>query len=61
MQTGNSYQSNNGFVFEVEDDNLSCNSNDVIYVLRCRTCGAEYIGETKNIRKRIHTHSSNTG
>lgn len=58
IQSGNSYQFNIGFVFEVEDDKLGCNSKDVIYVLRCKTCQAEYIGETMNIRNRISTHSS---
>ncbi len=57
---GNSFKFACGFVFEVGDDDLTCGSKDVIYVLRCTTCHAEYIGETNNLRHRIATHCSHT-
>lgn len=59
IQTGDRFLFNNGFVFNVEEEELSCKAKDVIYVLKCTTCQAEYIGETTNIRNRIHTHCSN--
>ena len=37
----------------------NCNSEFVIYVIRCNLCSAFYIGQTKNIRKRIQSHISN--
>ena len=59
IKSGNSFQFKCGFVYKVEDgENLTCKSKDVIYVLKCNTCGGEYIGETVNLRKRIHTHNS---
>ncbi len=51
------FKFNCGFVFEV-GDNFTCSSSDVIYVLRCTVCNAEYIGETNNLRHRIGTHCS---
>lgn len=56
--SGNEFHFNCGFVFRVCQTNLNCNSKDVIYVLRCKTCQAEYIGETENLRNRINTHNS---
>ena len=47
-----------GFVFENKEKNLNCSSLNVVYVLRCTTCHAEYIGETKNFRQRMNTHAS---
>jgi predicted GIY-YIG superfamily endonuclease len=58
IKSGNKFQFNCGFVFEVKEEKLNCNSTDVIYVLKCSTCGAEYIGETENARRRMNTHSS---
>lgn len=59
VRVGSSYQFNCGFVYNVEDnEHLSCNSKDVIYVLICKTCHGEYIGETQNIRNRLCTHCS---
>ena len=55
---GNRYTFNCGFVFEVKDSLLTCNATDVIYVLQCSTCHAEYIGETKNLRRRMNKHRS---
>lgn len=58
IYSSNQFEFNCGFVFLVKDENLNCNSTDVIYVLKCVTCGAEYIGETVNARRRMHTHNS---
>ena len=50
------YTFNCGFVFEVIGHLFTCNATDVIYVIRCTTCHAEYIGETQNLRKRMNKH-----
>ena len=37
---------------------MSCDVKNVIYVMKCRGCGEEYIGETGNfLRKRITVHN----
>lgn len=58
IRPGNQFQFNCGFIFRVKENNLNCNSKDVIYVLKCTTCGAEYIGETENVRRRMNVHLS---
>jgi len=55
---GTRYKFQCGFVFIVSDPDLNCNARDVIYVLRCTKCHAEYIGETKNLRRRMNKHIS---
>ena len=37
---------------------FTCSSKNVIYLLKC-VCGAEYIGETNDIKKRTTLHRSN--
>ena len=37
---------------------MSCDVKNVIYVMKCRGCGEEYIGETGNfLRKRVTVHN----
>ena len=37
---------------------MTCNVRNVIYVMKCRCCGEEYIGETGNfLRKRVTVHN----
>ena len=37
---------------------MSCDVKKVIYVMKCRGCGYEYIGETGNyLRKRVTVHN----
>ena len=45
-----------GKVFKVNDD-MSCKSKNVIYVIQCRGCNEQYIGETVNLRNRITLHN----
>lgn len=46
-----------GINFKVHES-MSCNVQNVIYVMRCRGCGEEYIGETGNFqRKRVTVHN----
>ena len=35
---------------------LTCNAKNVIYVLFCKGCNAEYIGQTTNFRQRVTVH-----
>lgn len=40
-------------------DNLSCNSTNIIYLITCRKCGIQYVGETKReLRERLTNHRS---
>ena len=37
---------------------MSCDVKNMIYVMKCRGCGDEYIGETGNyLRKRVTVHN----
>ncbi len=37
---------------------MSCNARNLIYVMRCRGCNQEYIGETGDfLRKRVTVHN----
>ena len=39
---------------------FSCKSENVIYCIECKTCGHQYVGQTKNqLKFRIHNHLSN--
>ena len=43
-------------VFTVKD-NMSCKAKNVIYVIQCRGCNEQYIGETVNLRNRATLHN----
>ena len=35
----------------------TCNSNNIVYCISCRTCGKQYVGQTKNsVKKRFQAH-----
>ena len=54
---GNSLAFNCGMNFKIHE-NMSCDVKNVIYVMKCRGCGDEYIGETSNyLRKRVTVHN----
>ena len=40
--------------------NFTCNSLNVIYIVKCNYCDGFYIGETTNFKKRIRKHKSDT-
>ena len=53
----NSFKFNCGINFKVHA-NMTCEVKNVIYVMKCRGCGEEYIGETGNfLRKRVTIHN----
>ena len=57
MLEGNSLTFNCGKRFKVHE-NMSCDIKNVIYAMKCRGCGEEYIGEIGNVlRKRITVHN----
>ena len=37
---------------------FSCNTNNCIYLITCKLCGKQYVGETTNTRLRINNHRS---
>lgn len=39
------------------NDNMTCKAKNVIYVILCRGCNEQYIGETNNLRKRVTLHN----
>lgn len=39
--------------------NLNCDSENVIYAMKCVKCSADYIGSTNNLRNRTNLHKSN--
>ena len=44
------------FVYKLSQD-LDCNSTNVIYLITCKECGIQYVGETsRSLRKRAHDH-----
>ena len=38
--------------------NANCKTENIIYLLECATCGLQYVGETKQLSKRLHDHIS---
>ena len=54
---GNLFQFNCGMNFKIHED-MTCEVKNVIYVMKCRGCGEEYIGKTGNfLRKRVTIHN----
>ena len=37
---------------------LNCDSENVVYAIKCNKCSADYIGSTKNLRNRTNLHKS---
>jgi hypothetical protein len=39
--------------------NITCTTSNVVYLITCRVCGVQYVGETKNtLKKRFYGHRS---
>ena len=55
---GPSYFFKNSIQFIIRRE-LTCDSKNTVYVLRCNTCSLSYIGSTGNLRERIAGHKSN--
>ena len=39
------------------NDNMTCKAKIIIYVIQCRDCNEQYIGETVNFRNRVTLHN----
>ena len=52
------YFLNHNIPFKIKR-NLTCDSQNVIYVIKCINCLSDYIGCTKNLRERTNLHRSN--
>ena len=35
---------------------ITCNSKNLIYMIKCRSCHKQYIGETKRLKDRFNEH-----
>ena len=47
------------FKFKIRE-NLDCNSSNLIYLIECKNCHIQYIGQTKrSLRCRMHEHRGN--
>ena len=56
IQTTTSIDFESGYTFHI-NDNMDCNSRNLIYVITCTGCGGQYIGETGDIlRNRVRVH-----
>ena len=40
---------------------MDSDAKDVIYLLSCRCCHNQYIGETSELRSRVREHKQQTG
>ena len=54
---------NSSFTSNITDDkfnircNTDCSSKNVIYIIKCKKCNIQYVGETKqNVSKRMNSH-----
>jgi hypothetical protein len=45
------------FIMKIED-NFNCTSRNVVYLLECKKCKQQYVGETENFRNRMNNHRS---
>ena len=54
---GSSFTFQCGTNFKIHE-NMSCDVKNVVYIMICRGCGEEYIGETGNLlRQRVTVHN----
>lgn len=59
MQCTQTLKSTNSNFFIKINADLDCNSSNVIYVIQCNTCQAQYVGQTKSsFRIRFNNHKS---
>ena len=56
---GKSYTLENPQMRFMINKNLSCNSKNVVYVIKCSKCKKVYIGLTQALNNRIPLHRSN--
>ena len=38
---------------------ITCKSKNILYYMVCTICGEDYVGQTKDFRKRMNNHKSN--
>ena len=56
LTEGSVYTFKSGKVFQVRE-NMTCASQNLIYVIKCNGCGEEYIGQTGDtLRARVRVH-----
>ena len=45
--------------YKIKGGNLNCNSNNVVYLLECKTCAVQYVGSTSTkFRLRFNNYKS---
>ena len=62
LREGDKFTSNvTGKAYNVQSNNpvMTCDTKNVIYVISCRKCGIQYVGETSQmLRQRMNNHRS---
>ena len=48
----------NNKTFKCNNDNNSCDSKWIIYVISCPICNLQYVGQSNNFRARMNGHKS---
>ena len=38
--------------------NFTCKSKNILYYMVCTICGKDYVGQTKDFRKRMNNHNT---
>ena len=56
------FMDNKGVRYEIRAGKLNCNSTNVVYLLSCKTCSAQYVGScTTKFRLRFNNYKSSNG
>ena len=59
IQEGDSITSNSTNSSHRIKGSITCTTSNVVYLISCRVCGVQYVGETKNtLKKRFYGHRS---
>ena len=59
IKEGDSFTSHTTHATYKTKGHITCTTSNVIYLLSCRVCGVQYVGETKNsLKKRFYGHRS---
>ena len=59
IKEGDSFISNSNNSSHRIRSNITCTTSNVVYLISCRVCGVQYVGETKNaLKRRFYGHRS---
>ena len=59
MKEGDTFVSHSNNTSHCIRGNITCSTSNVIYVISCRVCGIQYVGETRtSLKRRFYGHRS---